>query len=276
MVGVRPHPLENGRYWDGTWNPVAGCEPVSPGCLYCYAARAAATLQTATGTPLYQGTTVKRGERYFFNGKLTVLPPDASDWTFPLRWKGAAEPLLGPGQPSLLWLGSMSELFHPRRPKRYIDRAIGTLVISPHLGLIITKCPEVMVPYVLSQPAISLQRWRVKLWLGFSAERQEEFDERWPVMWELAERGWLIFVSIAPMIGPVVLREDFLRLGRWVIVNGEEGPHRDIRPMKASWARAVRDQCRDAGIAFFMKQLSGKAPIPPDLQIGSSRARRVR
>jgi protein gp37 len=83
----------------------------------------------------------------------------------------------------------------------------------------------------------------------------------------LAERGYLVFVSIAPILDRVVLPDDFLRLGRWVIVNGEEGPHHVIRPMEASWARAVRDQCRAAGIPFFLRGMGGKRPIPPDLQI---------
>jgi protein gp37 len=106
------------------------------------------------------------------------------------------------------------------------------------------------------------------LWVGFSAERQQEFDLRWPPMRELARRGFLTFVSIAPMLGPVVQPPDFLKLARWTIVSGEQDPiPQNIRPMRASWARAVRNQCAEAGIAFFMKQLDGNRPIPPDLLI---------
>lgn len=262
-MGVRPHPLAHGRWWDATWNTVGGCALISPGCLNCYAARSAGTLQTSTETALYLGTTQRRGDRYSFNGKLTALPPEHPNWTFPLDWKGAAEPLLGPGQPSLLWVADMADLFLPGRRKEDIDRTIGTLVISPNIGLILTKHPGDMVAYILSQPAISQPRWRSKLWVGFSAERQQEFDQRWPPMRQLAERGWVTFVSIAPMIGPVRLPDDFG--GQWVIVSGEQGKH--VREMKPTWARAVRDQCAAAGIAFFMKQMSGKRPIPPDLQV---------
>jgi protein gp37 len=81
----------------------------------------------------------------------------------------------------------------------------------------------------------------------------------------MLQAGWLLFVSIAPMIGPVRLPVDFS--GRWVIVSGEEGPDALIRVMNPMWARALRDQCRDAGIAFFMKQMTGTIPIPGDLLI---------
>jgi protein gp37 len=86
-------------------------------------------------------------------------------------------------------------------------------------------------------------------------------------MRELAESGWTIFVSIAPMIGPVTLPPDFLGSVRWAIVGGEQGHHLHVRYMNPSWARAVCDRCEAAGIPFFMKQMSGQRPIPPDLQI---------
>ena len=69
------------------------------------------------------------------------------------------------------------------------------------------------------------------------------------------------------MLECVRLPGDFLSLGRWVIVSGEQGPHRDCRLMDARWARALRDQCAGAGIAFFMKQMAMKQPIPSDLRI---------
>jgi protein gp37 len=69
------------------------------------------------------------------------------------------------------------------------------------------------------------------------------------------------------MIEPVRLPDDFLALGKWVIVAGEQGPYRQCRPMDTRWARALRDQCAVAGIAFFMKQLAMKRAIPPDLLI---------
>jgi protein gp37 len=215
--------------------------------------------------PLYRDTTKFKGGRYLFNGTLRDWPPGHPEWTFPLRWKGAAQPLLGPEMPSLIFVGDMTEIFLPERPQAVIDRTLGTLASSDHIGLVLTKLPERMATYILAQPIVTQRRWRQKFWLGFSAEDQAHFDLRWPVMRALA--GWTIFVSVAPMIEPVQLPDDFLALGRWVIVSGEQGPHHDCRPMDLEWARALRDQCASAGIAFYMKQLSMKQPIPPDLLI---------
>jgi protein gp37 len=86
-------------------------------------------------------------------------------------------------------------------------------------------------------------------------------------MRELARAGWTVFVSIAPMLGPVRLPADFLAFGNriWVIVSGETS--RGARYMHPDWARAVRDQCAAAGVPFFFKQMTGKETIPPDLLI---------
>jgi protein gp37 len=81
----------------------------------------------------------------------------------------------------------------------------------------------------------------------------------------LTEAGWTL--SAAPLIGPMMLPVDFLERAVWVIASGEQGPRRDCRDMKLSWSRSLRDQCRTAGIAFFMKQRARKAPLPPDLLI---------
>ena len=81
----------------------------------------------------------------------------------------------------------------------------------------------------------------------------------------LAELGYTVFVSVAPMLGPVRLPPDFLRHGRraWTIASGEQG--RDARSMDANWARALRDQCAAAGVPFFLLQMAGRKPIPGDL-----------
>ena len=123
--------------------------------------------------------------------------------------------------------------------------------------------------YFANRHLRTLRRWQPKLWLGFSAERQGEFDARWQDMRLLANAGWVIFASIAPLIGPVKIPSDFLALRdrSWVIVAGEQGRHDCCRDMQPNWARAIRDQCAASGIAFFMKQMARKEPIPPDLLI---------
>jgi protein gp37 len=255
-------------YWDWTWNPMGGCRPLSPGCLNCYAAKNIGELQASVNAALYRDTTKFKGGRYVFNGTLRELPPERHrEWTFPIWWRGAREPLLGPGMPSLIFVGDMAEIFLPERPRKVIDRTFEMLVSSRHIGLLLTKQPDQLVSYIAEQSMITQRDLRQRLWLGFSAETQTCFDLRWPMMRTLAEQGWTTFVSIAPMLGRVVLPDDFLALGKWVIVSGEQGPHRYCRPMDIEWARALRDQCAAAHLPFFMKQMSGKLPIPRDLLI---------
>jgi protein gp37 len=265
----------NSDWWDLTWNVTGGCLPVSPGCRNCYAARIAGTLHQQSGTsqavtPLYAGTTDLVNGRYVFNGKLNILAPGHPGWTWPLRRSRVAHPLLGAGKPSLIFVGDMADLFYERVPTAVIDRVVGTIALSDHIGLLLTKrTPRMLAKYFASLPPRRVPRYQQKLWLGFSAERQKEFDERWADMRDIAANGWTVFVSIAPMIGPVRLPPDFLALGDrgWVICSGEQGPGARCRDLDPTWARALRDQCKENGVPFFMKQLARKAPIPPDLLI---------
>ena len=174
-----------------------------------------------------------------------------------------------PGAPSLIFVGDMTDLFHEARSTEIIGRVCATVAVSAHIGLLLTKRTHRMAEYFANRHLRTLRRWQPKLWLGFSAERQGEFDARWQDMRLLADAGWLVFVSIAPMIRPAKLPPDFLALRdrRWVIVAGEQGPHRLCRDMHPNWARAIRDQCVASGIPFFMKQMARKEPIPPDLLV---------
>jgi protein gp37 len=253
--------MRNREYWDQIWNVVGGCEPQSEGCLNCYAARLAVTRQTDA---LHRGTTkfklVEGRRRHIFTGRLTVLPPTHPTWIFPLILPRAPSPKLGPGHPSLIFIEDMAELFLERRPIAVIDEVVTTIVASEHIGLVVGKRVDLIARYFTGK-----ERWRSKLWLGFSAENQARFDQRWPYMRALAERGWLVFVSLAPLIGPVRLPDDFLALGRWVIVNGEEGSHQLIRDTDPFWARSLRDQCVAAGLPFFVRGMRDMDLIPPDL-----------
>jgi protein gp37 len=225
------------EYWDEIWNVVGGCEPQSPGCLNCYAARLAGTRQSDA---LHRGTTkfklIEGKRRHTFTGRLTVWKPTHPAWKFPLTLPRAPYPKLGPGQPPLIFISDMAELFLERRPITITDHVMTTMVASEHIGLVVGKRADPIAQYFTGK-----ERWQSKLWIGFSAENQDCFNQRWKHMRQLAERNWLVFVSIAPMIGPVTLPDDFLRLGRWVIVNGEEGPHDLIRPTHPDWYRQLRD-----------------------------------
>jgi protein gp37 len=250
--------------WDGAWNPVGGCRAVSPGCRNCYAAKLAATMHHRT--PLHAPVTEWVRGKPVFNGSLSVLPPDHANWTWPLTWPGAKQPLLGDGEPSLIFTSPMSDVLHEERPKSDIDRVVATLAASPHIGQLLTKRTERMAAYFSALlPEATNARRKQKLWLGFSAERQKEFDARWPYMRALAASGWTVFVSVAPMLSPVRLPADFLGHGNhiWVICSGEEG--RGRRYMEPNWARALRDQCAEGCVPFFMLQMTGRASIPADL-----------
>jgi len=255
-------------WWDDIYDPFGGCGPLTSGCDNCWAAQDA-PLQMAAGNPLYAGTTdLKEDGRRVFNRTLTHRPRNHPYWLRPLYLKRRAQSKLGSGMPLLIWAGATSEMFFPGRPKWVIDRTFGMLAASDHIGLILTKLPKRLAKYINALSARDQERWRKKFWLGFSAETQEDFDKRWPHMRRLAEQGWFVFVSFAPMLGPICPPDDFWRLVKWVIVSGEEGPHAVLRDiMKPAWARAIRDKCREWNIPFFMKQMSHDQPIPPGLDI---------
>src|SRR6266566_3047848 len=160
-------------WWDVTWNPVGGCEYHSPGCKFCYAAKQAGTLHHEAGAerrivPLYAGTVDRTKVGYAFNGTLTALPAGHKGWSWPLQFRGAEHPLLGPGQPTLVFIADMSDLFHPGRPKSVIDRTLGTMTVSPHIGLVLTKRPDRLAEYLAAAQlsASALERWQAHLWLG--------------------------------------------------------------------------------------------------------------
>src|SRR4029079_3035542 len=148
-----------GNWWDASWNPFGGSTPVSPGCTNCYAARSAATLHTARKALLHLGTTVFRHEKAAFNGHLTALRAGHQHWVWPLKWPGAARPLLGPAQPSLIFI-YMSDVFHEKRPVDHIDRIVRAISQSNHIGLLLTKRPERMAEYFAgSRPERKVRRW---------------------------------------------------------------------------------------------------------------------
>jgi protein gp37 len=186
-----------------------------------------------------------------------------------LTWPGVENPALGPGQPSLIFVVMEGDLFAKGRPKQDIDRVCRTIAQSKHIGLLVTKFTPEMAAYFAALDPRIVRRYQSKLWLCFSAGNQKYFDQRWADMRALAEAGWFVFVSIAPMLGPVTLPDDFLTLGKWVIVNGEceQITPELCRPMDADWARALLDQCRAAKIPFFMRNMHSGAYVPLDLQI---------
>ena len=256
-------------WWDGGWNPVTGCKPVSDGCRYCPEPMWLHS-HTHKGETVDDGVTKKVRGRPVWNREINTAPRGHHLWNWPLTWPGVEIPALGQGQPSLIFVVVKGDLFYTKRVKEdlaSINRVCGTIAASKHIGLLVTKYTEEMATYFAALDPRTARRWRSQLWLCFSAENQEWFDKRWADIRPLAEAGWFLFTSIAPMLGPVTLLDDFLALAKWVIVNGEQAKLARRRPMKTAWVRAIRDQCAEAGIPLFIKGMHTGGHIPPDLQI---------
>jgi protein gp37 len=257
-----------GAYWEEVWNPITGCSIASEGCAFCYAPRWA-ELQLTRGVKWHSDVIRfdKNGDPKF-TGEMGVLPPGHPGWTWPVRWKGAKEPKLGPSEPSLIFVADMSDLFHERRLIEHIDRVVTTMCASEHIGLMLTRRASVMANYFLRPvPETVEHRRKEHLWLGTSCETQRWLDHRWPRLRPLAERGFITFLSLAPMLEAVRLPQDFLELGdrAWVVCSGEQG--RYARPFNSDWARAVRDQCAAHHVPFNMLRCGRGQAIPPDLDI---------
>lgn len=203
-----------------TWNPVTGCTKVSQGCKHCYAERMAKRLQ-AMGVERYR------------NGFDVTLHNDLVE--LPLRWK----------QPRLIFVNSMSDLFHADVPIDFIQRVFSVMERCPqHTFQALTKRSE-----RLRELAPSLN-WPRNVWMGVSVENAQTLQR----IHDLQQTPAAVrFLSVEPLIGPI----DQLPLKgiHWVIVGGESGP--GARPMKREWVEAILHQCRAAGVPFFFKQWGG-------------------
>lgn len=269
------------EWTDATWNPIVGCSIVSPGCTNCYAMRQAARIEAmAAGARTethYSGTTKRVNGKPIWTGKLALAPKSILHQ--PLRWK----------RPRRIFVNSMGDLFHEDVPNDWIDHVFAVMALSPqHTFQVLTKRSDRMRDYcngdwslrIIDRLPGHIAGWLSdgrnilpNVWLGVSAERQQEADERIPDL--LATPAAVRFVSVEPLLRPLNIaeymhdssceapdgdictccepREIYLD---WVIVGGESGP--DARPMHRDWARSIRDQCAAANVAFFFKQWGGR------------------
>ena len=246
---------EDGSVTPGsTWNPTKGCSRVSEGCRGCYAEGIAARfsgLHPKTGKPLaYHGLARMSDNGPRWTGKLAMAPAHLDD---PIRWK----------RPRRIFVNSMSDLFHERLTDEQIASVFRVMLNAPrHTYMILTKRAKRMHDWVRWFEQERGEPLPPFIWLGVSAEDQENANERIP--WLLATPTRIRFVSAEPLIGPIDFGEvhptyrgglEAPRLD-WVIVGGESG--RDCRPFDVEWARSIIRQCRAAGAAAFCKQLGGK------------------
>jgi protein gp37 len=208
------------EWTESTWNPLTGCTKISPGCKHCYAERMALRLQAM-------------GQENYRNGfKLTIHPHVLE---LPLRWK----------KPQMIFVNSMSDLFHEEIPKEFIHKVFDVMhQASWHTFQILTKRSIRLLE--MDGELI----WPENVWMGVSVEN-EYYTSRIDHL--RRTRAMIKFLSLEPLLGP--LRYLNLENIHWVIVGGESGPK--ARNINRSWVIDIRDQCLKAGVPFFFKQWGG-------------------
>lgn len=266
-----------------TWNPVVGCTRVSPGCDHCYAFQ----LHDQRHVAWKRGRMPSAAPQYHEPFSRVQLLPTRLDQ--PLRWQ----------KPRRIFVNSLSDLFHDAVPDEYIAQVFAVMAAAKqHTFQVLTKRPERMRSLLDSDAFVDridtvlgvlsedrgwcldeIEAWPLpNVWLGVSAEDQERADERIPLL--VQTPAAVRFLSCEPLLGPINLGligtvpaawsksyspvSDHLH---WVIGGGESGPH--ARPCHPDWARALRDECTDARVAFFWKQWGEWAPYPAALANGA-------
>lgn len=219
------------EWTDATWNPVAGCSIISPGCTNCYAMRMAARLE-AMGTEKYFGLTRKSGSRHVWTGRVSL---DRRALEAPLRWR----------KPRMIFVNSMSDLFQDAVPSEFIGEVWAQMAEAKHHTFqVLTKRAERMAEITQTLPVLP------NVWLGVSVENG---DHAFRLDHLRQTKAAIRFVSFEPLLGSVAGAD--LSSVDWAIVGGESGPK--ARPMKQAWVREIRSICRRHGTAFFFKQWGG-------------------
>src|SRR6202022_1754119 len=220
------------EWTDDTWNPVAGCAVISPGCTNCYAMRMAARLE-AMSVQKYKGLTRRSGGRAVWTGKIRL-------------GQGSLDVPKGWSKPKKIFVNSMSDLFHEAVTPAFIARVWNVMAETPqHTYQILTKRPDRMAEICNQLPTLS------NVWLGTSVENADYLDR----IDQLRKVNAAIrFISFEPLIGSVVGAN--LKDIHWAIVGGESGPK--SRVMREEWVDEIESMCRAERTAFFFKQWGGK------------------
>jgi protein gp37 len=214
------------EWTDATWNPVRGCTKISPGCKNCYAEVFAERFRGVRGHPYERGF------------DLRLVPEKLAE---PLRW----------ATPRMIFVNSMSDLFHERVPDGYILKVAEVMSRANwHVFQVLTKRSERLMEMLKT----SLEPFAAQenIWWGVSVENRKYGLPR--IEHLRATPAAVRFLSIEPLLEDVgLINLDGIS---WVIVGGESGCK--ARPIRAAWVTSLRDQCRAAGVAFFFKQWGGK------------------
>lgn len=211
------------EWTEATWNPVTGCDQVSPGCAHCYAKTFAERWRGVPGHPYEQGF------------DLRIWPERLEH---PLRWK----------RPRMIFVNSMSDLFHERISEDFIRKVFAVMAEADwHTFQVLTKRHE-----RLAELAPDLD-WPRNVWMGVSIENRR-FVKRADYLRQVDAA--VRFISAEPLLGPLTGLD--LTGIDWLIAGGESGPGH--RPMRAEWALELRDRCQAEGVAYFFKQWGGHRP----------------
>lgn len=220
------------EWTEATWNPTTGCDRVSAGCDNCYALTLAKRLK-AMGSAKYQTDGDPRTSGPGFG---VAIHRDALD--IPRRWR----------EPRVVFVNSMSDLFHARIPLGYVREVFQVMAETPrHTYQVLTKRAS-----RLAKVADQLD-WPGNVWMGVSVETDDQVS-RISALRNVPAA--VRFVSAEPLLGP--LDDIDLEGIHWLIAGGESGSA--ARPVDPQWVRSLRDQCQAAGTAFFFKQWGGRTP----------------
>jgi protein gp37 len=218
------------EWTEATWNPVRGCSRLSPGCEHCYAERMAHRFGGPGGP--YEGLTVLRKKGPVWTGKVKLVHDTLED---PLTWR----------RPRIIFVNSMSDLFHEEVPLDFIVKVFETMKAArQHTFQVLTKRAD-----RLAQVADRLE-WPENVWMGVSVESQA-YLSRIDLLRTVPAH--VRFLSLEPLLEG--LPDLDLRGMKWVIVGGESGP--GARPIKEEWVRDIQANCVASGVPFFFKQWGG-------------------
>lgn len=213
------------EWTDATWNPVRGCTKISPGCKHCYAETFAERFRGVPGHPYEQGF------------DLRIVREKLAE---PLKWRS----------PKMIFVNSMSDLFHEDVPDEYIVDVVRVMTLANwHTYQVLTKRASRLRS--LLNTSLRFASMQPHIWWGVSVENRKHGVPR---IRELrAAQASMRFLSIEPLLEDVG-KLDLLGI-HWVIVGGESGA--GARPMDEKWVCSLRDQCRAASVPFFFKQWGG-------------------
>jgi protein gp37 len=219
------------EWTDATWNPVTGCTKVSAGCAHCYAETFAKRFRGVPDHPYEQGFDLK-----LWPGRLDL----------PLSWK----------ERKMIFVNSMSDLFHEDVPDDFIGKVFDTMCRAKHhIFQVLTKRSDRMMAWTLKYFSSDRSRkdgkvkWPENVWLGVSLENQ---NYSWRIRHLQESPAYIRFISIEPLLSPISLDEALLDDIQWVIVGGESGPR--ARPMKPEWVCEIQNRCKKYHVPFFFKQ----------------------